>query len=120
MQEMTTSVNSCPCNKPQKNNGRCFQHDNSSNSCPGSLSYQESSKGTREPLQTTDTQDLCAHADRQGDGSLVNTVKFLGDLDDKVDKDTEPETFPILLRTLSSSRRHSWEYPVSPVDTGKR
>ncbi|XP_058870836.1 rho guanine nucleotide exchange factor 18-like isoform X1 [Acipenser ruthenus] len=120
MQEMTTSVNSCPCNKPQKNNGRYFQHDNGSNSCPGSLSYQESSKGTREPLQTTDTQDLCAHADRQGDGSLVNTVKYLGDLDDKVDKDTEPETFPILLRTLSSSRRHSWEYPVSPVDPGKR
>ncbi|XP_041086771.1 rho guanine nucleotide exchange factor 18 isoform X2 [Polyodon spathula] len=118
MQEMTASVNSCPCNKPQKNNGRCFQHKHSSNSCPGSLSYQESSESTREPRQTTDTQDLCACADRQGDGSPVNTVKFLGD--SKKDIAIEPETFPILLRTLSNSRRHSWEYPVSPVDLGKR
>ncbi|XP_041085018.1 rho guanine nucleotide exchange factor 18-like [Polyodon spathula] len=120
MQEMTTSVNSCPCNKPQKNNGHCFQQENSSNSCPGSLSYQESSKATSEPRQTTNTQDLCAYADREGDGSLVNTVKYLGDLDTKADIAIEPETFPILLRTLSNSRRHSWEYPVSPVDPGKR
>ncbi|XP_051549373.1 rho guanine nucleotide exchange factor 18-like isoform X3 [Myxocyprinus asiaticus] len=36
------------------------------------------------------------------------------------DDDSDMENFPILVRSMSTSRRHSWEVPVSPVDLGRR
>ncbi|XP_072516058.1 rho guanine nucleotide exchange factor 18 isoform X2 [Salminus brasiliensis] len=34
--------------------------------------------------------------------------------------DSDPESFPILVRSMSTSRRHSWDVPLSPVDLGRR
>ncbi|XP_056303689.1 rho guanine nucleotide exchange factor 18-like isoform X1 [Danio aesculapii] len=36
------------------------------------------------------------------------------------DEDLDMDTFPILVRSMSTSRRHSWECPVSPIDLGRR
>lgn len=36
------------------------------------------------------------------------------------DEDSDMDTFPILVRSMSTSRRHSWECPVSPIDLGRR
>lgn len=38
------------------------------------------------------------------------------DLDGEIDKDS----FPILVRSMSTSRRHSWGVPVSPINLGRR
>ncbi|XP_041791117.1 rho guanine nucleotide exchange factor 18 isoform X1 [Chelmon rostratus] len=39
-----------------------------------------------------------------------------------MDLDSEPEldSFPILVRSMSTSRRHSWGVPVSPINLGRR
>lgn len=39
-----------------------------------------------------------------------------------VDLDGEPDldSFPILVRSMSTSRRHSWGIPVSPINLGRR
>ncbi|KAG7456749.1 hypothetical protein MATL_G00239150 [Megalops atlanticus] len=34
--------------------------------------------------------------------------------------DSDPESFPILVRSMSTSRRHSWSVPVSPLEPGRR
>ncbi|XP_016351133.1 rho guanine nucleotide exchange factor 18-like isoform X2 [Sinocyclocheilus anshuiensis] len=36
------------------------------------------------------------------------------------DEDSDTDNFPILVRSMSTSRRHSWEVPVSPIDLGRR
>lgn len=41
-----------------------------------------------------------------------NTMDFAGDL--------ELDSFPILVRSMSTSRRHSWGVPVSPFNPGRR
>lgn len=38
------------------------------------------------------------------------------DLDGEMDQDS----FPILVRSMSTSRRHSWGVPVSPINLGRR
>ncbi|XP_051978055.1 rho guanine nucleotide exchange factor 18-like isoform X1 [Xyrauchen texanus] len=38
----------------------------------------------------------------------------------KQDDDSDTENFPILVRSMSTSRRHSWGVPVSPIDLGRR
>ncbi|KAL0160639.1 hypothetical protein M9458_044364, partial [Cirrhinus mrigala] len=35
------------------------------------------------------------------------------------DEDSDTDNFPILVRSMSTSRRHSWEVPVSPIDLGR-
>lgn len=39
-----------------------------------------------------------------------------------MDLDGEPDmdSFPILVRSMSTSRRHSWGVPVSPINLGRR
>ncbi|XP_042604714.1 rho guanine nucleotide exchange factor 18-like isoform X2 [Cyprinus carpio] len=36
------------------------------------------------------------------------------------DEDSDTDNFPTLVRSMSTSRRHSWEVPVSPFDMGRR
>ncbi|XP_073700369.1 rho guanine nucleotide exchange factor 18 [Garra rufa] len=36
------------------------------------------------------------------------------------DEDSDMDNFPTLVRSMSTSRRHSWEVPVSPIDLGRR
>ncbi|KAG1945949.1 rho guanine nucleotide exchange factor 18-like isoform X1 [Pimephales promelas] len=36
------------------------------------------------------------------------------------DEDPDTDNFPTLVRSMSTSRRHSWEVPVSPIDLGRR
>ncbi|XP_058616183.1 rho guanine nucleotide exchange factor 18-like isoform X1 [Onychostoma macrolepis] len=36
------------------------------------------------------------------------------------DEDSDSDNFPTLVRSMSTSRRHSWEVPVSPIDLGRR
>ncbi|XP_022525555.2 rho guanine nucleotide exchange factor 18 isoform X1 [Astyanax mexicanus] len=40
--------------------------------------------------------------------------------DAESEMDSDPESFPILVRSMSTSRRHSWDVPLSPVDLGRR
>ncbi|KAM9849059.1 rho guanine nucleotide exchange factor 18 [Aulostomus maculatus] len=37
-----------------------------------------------------------------------------------VDKEPDLDSFPILVRSMSTSRRHSWGVPVSPITLGRR
>lgn len=34
--------------------------------------------------------------------------------------DSDPDNIPMLVRSMSTSRRHSWEVPISPIDLGRR
>ncbi|XP_039984340.1 rho guanine nucleotide exchange factor 18 isoform X2 [Xiphias gladius] len=43
---------------------------------------------------------------------MENTMDFDGDPDE--------DSFPILVRSMSTSRRHSWGVPVSPITLGRR
>ncbi|TRY92511.1 hypothetical protein DNTS_004166 [Danionella cerebrum] len=36
------------------------------------------------------------------------------------EEDSDMDSFPTLVRSMSTSRRHSWEFPVSPIDLGRR
>ncbi len=36
------------------------------------------------------------------------------------DEDSDMDNFPIFVRSMSTSRRHSWGAPVSPIDLGRR
>lgn len=36
------------------------------------------------------------------------------------DEDSDTDNFPTLVRSMSTSRRHSWGVPVSPIDLGRR
>ncbi|XP_076879925.1 rho guanine nucleotide exchange factor 18 isoform X2 [Brachyhypopomus gauderio] len=38
----------------------------------------------------------------------------------KLEGDPSMESFPILVRSMSTSRRHSWDVPLSPIDLGRR
>ncbi|KAM4738432.1 rho guanine nucleotide exchange factor 18 [Anableps anableps] len=54
----------------------------------------------------------------------VNAVKELDKVKDqgKMELDGEPDmdSFPILVRSMSTSRRHSWGVPLSPLNSGRR
>lgn len=57
----------------------------------------------------------------------VNTTVQLGDtMAPEVPKyndsphDSDPDNIPMLVRSMSTSRRHSWEAPISPIDLGRR
>lgn len=57
----------------------------------------------------------------------LETVKAVEELDDikdqgKMELDGEPDmdSFPILVRSMSTSRRHSWGVPLSPLNSGRR
>ncbi|XP_029906256.1 rho guanine nucleotide exchange factor 18 isoform X2 [Myripristis murdjan] len=38
----------------------------------------------------------------------------------ELDEDQDLDSFPILVRSMSTSRRHSWGVPVSPINLGRR
>ncbi|XP_023195125.1 rho guanine nucleotide exchange factor 18 isoform X1 [Xiphophorus maculatus] len=57
----------------------------------------------------------------------LETVKAVEELDGvkdlgKMELDGEPDmdSFPILVRSMSTSRRHSWGVPLSPLNSGRR
>ncbi|XP_043985335.1 rho guanine nucleotide exchange factor 18 isoform X2 [Gambusia affinis] len=54
----------------------------------------------------------------------VKAVEELNDVKDqgKMELDGEPDmdSFPILVRSMSTSRRHSWGVPLSPLNSGRR
>lgn len=59
-------------------------------------------------------------------GSMETTKGITGSEEVKeqptMDLDGEPDldSFPILVRSMSTSRRHSWGVPVSPINLGRR
>ncbi|MEQ2274770.1 hypothetical protein XENORESO_010550 [Xenotaenia resolanae] len=38
----------------------------------------------------------------------------------ELDGEPDMDSFPILVRSLSTSRRHSWGVPLSPINSGRR
>lgn len=59
--------------------------------------------GSMEPAKgITASQELMEHTAMELDGDLDN------------------DSFPILVRSMSTSRRHSWGVPVSPINLGRR
>ncbi|KAL1022878.1 hypothetical protein UPYG_G00033630 [Umbra pygmaea] len=72
-----------------------------------------------EPSSTMDSQN----SDSVESVVMVsNTMYFNGPRgpDGAQDVDSDTENFPILVRSMSTSRRHSWGMPVSPIDMGRR
>ncbi|XP_070687927.1 rho guanine nucleotide exchange factor 18 [Pempheris klunzingeri] len=57
-------------------------------------------------------------------GSMETTTGIMGSEEVKedttMDLDGELDSFPILVRSMSTSRRHSWGVPVSPINLGRR
>ncbi|XP_042272363.1 rho guanine nucleotide exchange factor 18 isoform X1 [Thunnus maccoyii] len=59
-------------------------------------------------------------------GSMEKVEAITGSEEEKeqttVDGDEEPDldSFPILVRSMSTSRRHSWGVPLSPINLGRR
>ncbi|XP_051551427.1 rho guanine nucleotide exchange factor 18-like isoform X2 [Myxocyprinus asiaticus] len=50
----------------------------------------------------------------------IRTSEFQDYPGSEQDDDSDTENFPILVRSMSTSRRHSWEVPISPIDLGRR
>ncbi|XP_036375093.1 uncharacterized protein LOC118771255 [Megalops cyprinoides] len=112
------------------------RHMADSSSCPGSLAYRESPVP---PQPDTAVSIQCHEAagpvitvsttvylrDLGGGGDTDADTKGGGDLETDIGggeegMDSGAETFPILVRSMSTSRRHSWEVPLSPFDPGRR
>ncbi|XP_018583864.1 rho guanine nucleotide exchange factor 18 isoform X2 [Scleropages formosus] len=52
--------------------------------------------------------------------TTVGVVEQLDSGQEEEDMELEVGTFPMLVRSMSTSRRHSWEFPLSPVEPGRR
>lgn len=63
----------------------------------GLLGTMEAAKGTEEPEEVKEEQ---SSLELEGEPDL--------------------DSFPILVRSMSTSRRHSWGVPVSPINLGRR
>ncbi|XP_067271766.1 rho guanine nucleotide exchange factor 18-like isoform X2 [Pseudorasbora parva] len=50
----------------------------------------------------------------------IKSLEFQDYPESEQDEDLDMENFPTLVRSMSTSRRHSWEVPVSPIDLGRR
>ncbi|KAL2089631.1 hypothetical protein ACEWY4_014319 [Coilia grayii] len=62
------------------------------------------------------------HGDSEQPTVTVNTMVQLGDPEAPQEhlSDSDPDNIPMLVRSMSTSRRHSWEVPISPIDLGRR
>ncbi|KAJ8277347.1 hypothetical protein GJAV_G00074210 [Gymnothorax javanicus] len=95
-----------------------LHHPANSTSCPGSLACQ----GGPVPSHS------CAGAESQYAGTAGDDNPPASPLahssppsgDDKEDVDLDTDTLPLLVRSMSTSRRHSWDAPLSPFDPGRR
>ncbi|KAM4759183.1 rho guanine nucleotide exchange factor 18 isoform 2-T2 [Cyanocitta cristata] len=61
---------------------------------------------------------LCSCAAVPGDGT--STSEHPAETDNELDMQEAQDSFPTLVRSMSTSRRHSWESPLSPVDCRRR
>lgn len=61
---------------------------------------------------------LCSCAVVPGDGT--STSEHAAETDNELDLQEAQDSFPTLVRSMSTSRRHSWESPLSPVDCRRR
>ncbi|MFT7798706.1 rho guanine nucleotide exchange factor 18 isoform X1 [Arapaima gigas] len=52
--------------------------------------------------------------------TAVSIAEQLSDVQEAEDMELELGTFPLLVRSMSTSRRHSWEVPLSPIEPGRR
>ncbi|XP_077082200.1 rho guanine nucleotide exchange factor 18 isoform X4 [Siphateles boraxobius] len=50
----------------------------------------------------------------------IRSSEFQNYPESEQDVDSDTDNFPTLVRSMSTSRRHSWEVPVSPIDLGRR
>ncbi|XP_034035736.1 rho guanine nucleotide exchange factor 18-like [Thalassophryne amazonica] len=73
-------------------------------------------------LELSVTKNLNGLFGSMESGEGINTGPQDGKRDSTMDLDGEPDldSFPILVRSMSTSRRHSWGVPVSPVNLGRR
>ncbi|XP_035268649.1 rho guanine nucleotide exchange factor 18 isoform X3 [Anguilla anguilla] len=104
--------------------GMQFHHAANSSSCPGLLACQ----GSSAPLHPDAGADV-RYADMPGsDASAAPPAHSEapgagggGGGRGEGDMDSDVESFPLLVRSMSTSRRHSWEAPpLSPLDPGRR
>ncbi|XP_039942480.1 rho guanine nucleotide exchange factor 18 isoform X2 [Hirundo rustica] len=63
-------------------------------------------------------EHLCPCAAMPDDGT--STSEHPAETDNELDLQEAQDFFPTLVRSMSTSRRHSWESPVSPVDCRRR
>ncbi|XP_042650189.1 uncharacterized protein LOC122153631 [Tyto alba] len=61
---------------------------------------------------------ICSCAAVPEDGT--STSECPAEADKELDLQEAKESFPTLVRSMSTSRRHSWESPLSPVDCKRR
>ncbi|KAJ7398118.1 Rho guanine nucleotide exchange factor 18 [Pitangus sulphuratus] len=61
---------------------------------------------------------VCPCATGPGDGT--STPECPAEADKELDLQEAQDSFPTLVRSMSTSRRHSWESPLSPVDCKRR
>jgi len=59
-------------------------------------------------------------ATHRGSGEIAGAGNITACRANMVDLDTDLDGFPILVRSMSTSRRHSWVVPVSPINVGRR
>ncbi|KAG2463467.1 ARHGI factor, partial [Polypterus senegalus] len=85
---------------------RFLQAEVNSSSCPGSL-YSQGSSNPAEMANYFTFEERSSSED-------------FHDLNGAEDTGGECDMFPMLVRSMSTSRRHSWEAPLSPVGIGRR
>ncbi|XP_059425240.1 rho guanine nucleotide exchange factor 18-like isoform X1 [Carassius carassius] len=92
--------------------------------CTSESGSRQNSTGfnTHQLFQTADTMISTGGEAMKRLASIRNSgqKEFQDYSESDQDEDSDTDNFPILVRSMSTSRRHSWEVPVSPFDMGRR
>uniref|UniRef100_A0A8C1CMP5 Rho/rac guanine nucleotide exchange factor (GEF) 18b n=2 Tax=Cyprinus carpio carpio TaxID=630221 RepID=A0A8C1CMP5_CYPCA len=89
-------------------------------STPESRSRQSSTEfDTRQHFQTDNTV-ISTGGEAMDRLVAIRNSEFQDYPESEQDEDSDTDNFPTLVRSMSTSRRHSWEVPVSPIDLGRR
>lgn len=86
---------------------------------PGCTSDSGASSGPAAGLDlTTSLNGLLGTMEAPNGVSGSGEVKEQNSMD--LDGELDMDSFPILVRSMSTSRRHSWGVPLSPINLGRR
>uniref|UniRef100_A0A8C1RW73 Rho/rac guanine nucleotide exchange factor (GEF) 18b n=1 Tax=Cyprinus carpio TaxID=7962 RepID=A0A8C1RW73_CYPCA len=89
-------------------------------STPESRSRQSSTEFDNRQHFQTDNTVISTGGEAMDRLVAIRNSEFQDYPESEQDEDSDTDNFPTLVRSMSTSRRHSWEVPVSPIDLGRR
>ncbi|KAK2906788.1 hypothetical protein Q8A67_005773 [Cirrhinus molitorella] len=89
-------------------------------STPESESRHNSTELDTHQLFQTDNTVISTEGEAMDRLVSIRNSEYQDYPESEQDEDSDTDNFPTLVRSMSTSRRHSWEVPVSPIDLGRR